>query len=349
MISRHRILLGALLFLGWALHPLLAQRVLTPATSRRVPLRVVSSTKTQPPAFDLDSIEQIDTNHVSWAGNALLTWEKSGTEHPIIHSFAADGRDTLAVISIPQATVVNVNSVAHAGSGALLACGYAVDSSGHRSGFIYQASPDRQNAQVIRTSGLYVPRRVTTTPDGSIWVQGYEYGDIVGREINWQAYVIRRFDNDGKVSGEFLKQRNVLRTIPPNILFASFGYLASSATRIGWQQGTGGLYYEILLNGTVNEYPGVPHEPYADVAGLGITDAGEVYASVSVWGKSSRPTGFYLYRLNRESRQWEEIALPDGPGFADLGYMRGAEGNALVFKTRLPDGRSGGYRLLHLE
>jgi hypothetical protein len=352
MINRHRICLGTLLWLGCALDPLLAQSGLTPATSRRVPLRVVSSTTTQPPAFDLDSIQQLNLDHVLWSGNALLALEKSGTEHPIIHSFAADGRDTPAVISIPQAAIVNVNSVAHAARGALLACGYALDSAGHRSGFIYVASPDRQNTQVIRTSGFYYPYRVATTPDGSVWVQGWEPGDIIGKQINWRASVIRRFDKDGRLSGEFLEQRRVLRSMPRNILTSTPGFLASSSTRVGWHPGGApGSYFEILLDGTVNEYPGVPMEtqPRDLLLGLAITDAGDVYASTQVSNHSSRPAGMYLYRLNRASRQWEEVALPEGPQFADLEYMRGVEGNALVFKTRLPDGRSGGYRLLHLE
>jgi hypothetical protein len=300
----------------------------------------------------LESIQQIDTNRVLYGGNALLTWEKSGTEHPIIHSFAEDGRDTPAVVNIPQAAVVNVESVTHAAGGSLLACGYALDSAGHRSGFIYIASPDRQDTRVVRTSGFYYPHRVATTPDGSVWVQGWEPGDVVGREMNWEAPVIRRFDKDGKLSGEFLKQRNVLRTMPRGILTSTPGFLASSSTRVGWHPGGApGSYFEILLDGTVNEYPGVPMEtqPRDLLLGLAITDAGDVYASTQVSNHSSRPAGMYLYKLNRASRQWEEVALPEGPEFADMKYLRGAEGNALVFNTRLPDGRFGGYRLLHLE
>jgi hypothetical protein len=122
-----------MLWLGCALHPLPAQDA-AGRLARRVTLTVISSTTTRPTAVDLDSIQQLNTNQVSWSGNALLTWEKSGSVHPIIHSFAEGGRDTLAVINIPA--IVNIQSVAHAASGSILACGYALDSSVHRSGFI---------------------------------------------------------------------------------------------------------------------------------------------------------------------------------------------------------------------
>lgn len=329
------------------------QPMLTPeatVASQPALLKILSSRDTQAPALNLESIARENANQILWDKEAILTWEKSGTKHPVVHSFDQQGHDTLVVIEIPQAAAVKVASVASGVDGALLACGSAVDSAGHQSGFIYQASRDRTEAKVIRMSGFYYPDLIAATPDGSVWVKGWEPTDVVGRRIVMDAAVVRRFNREGVITGEYLKQRDALGSMPRGRLTSTFGVLASSASRVGWQAGMAPApYYEFLLDGTLTEYPGVPMDPLDLLIGLAITDRGDVYASVDVPRQSVRSAGSHLYRLNRQVPRWDEVTLPKGPESAGLRFLRGAAGNALVFSTNPQPGGATSYRILALE
>jgi len=47
----------------------------------------------------------------------LITYEKSGAEHPVVHAFDADGRDAPATIDIPGFAIINVRSATQAADG----------------------------------------------------------------------------------------------------------------------------------------------------------------------------------------------------------------------------------------
>ncbi len=350
MTSCSKVFLCLLLSAGWGAQTLPAQTPGATAGPQPALLKILSSRDTQAPAFDLESIARENANQILWDKEKILTWEKSGTEHPILHSFDQEGRDTPAVIEIPQAAVVKVTSVASGVDGALFACGTAVDSAGHRSGFIYRASRDRTEVKVIRMSGFYYPDLIATTPDGSVWVKGWEPADVTGRRIVMDGAVVRRFNREGVITGEYLRQRDALGSMPRHRLTGTFGFLASSDSRVGWQAGMAPApYYEFLLDGTVTEYPGVPMDPPDLLIGLAITDRGDVYASIDVPGHSVRSAGSHLYRLNRQVRRWDEVMLPKGPESAGLRFLRGAAGDALVFSTNPQPGGSTSYRILALE
>lgn len=337
----------AFLVLASTLAPLLAQSA---AGGRVLPLKVISTSETARPAFDLESIRIV--SQILWSNDALVTWERSETSHPVVHSFDKDGWDTPAVITIPDAAVVHVERATQGADGSLAACGFALDSAGHRSGFVYEISPDRQSAQAIRMSGLYLPSLIAKTPDGTTWTEGWEPVDIGGRDIDLNAPVIRRFDKEGKLQGGFLAQGFLLKKLPRYILTSAPGYLTSSSTRVGWHQSLApGPYYEVLLDGTVIEYPAIPMGRHDGLAGLVITEHDDVFAQVSVSvGGGARPVGLYLFRLNRDARQWQEVGLPDSPLPRDLYVLRGAQGNALVFSTLDPNGApTGSQRLLYLN
>jgi len=297
----------------------------------RVQLRVSASSATKPPVYDF----RYDT-HLSWTGDALVTYEKNESAAPVIHSFDENGRDMPIVVAIPQAELIHISSAARSQDGYTEVAGFAWDSTGHRAGFISRISPNGTKAEVTRMSGLYLPQLISIAPDGSTWVKGWEPGEISGRQINRDASIIRHFNKTGSLDSGFLSQAS-LSNMPRFRLTDGYGFLVTSATRAGWHPGFPGLPYYEFLNGSAIEYPSLPMLDGDEfLLGLVITERDEVFASTSVVHGSERPHGYYLYTLDRQARRWRSVALPVGPESAAVQYLIGVRGNTLVFKTQQP-------------
>ncbi len=272
--------------------------------------------------------------NLNWSGNALVTFDKNGTQHPVLHAFNEEGTDSPALIDIPEAAIVNIGNAAQSADGSLGACGIAIDTAGHKAGFIYTVSSDRSSSHVIRMSGFYYPRLVAMMPDGSIWVKGWEPRDSAGSLVKEEAPMIRHFDAAGTLIGQFLSQRTVMRVVPRHIATSGLGFLAASPTRVGWIQSySHPVYFEISQGGTTAQYPGLPMAETGDtLSGLVITDGDDVYAYrlEYVAGESRRK---HLYTLDRDLRKWNEVVMPKESPFRDVSVLIGAQGRALVFAT----------------
>jgi hypothetical protein len=334
-MNRRRVYLGALFGLGCVLDPGFSQNRAMGLDSGVAPLRVMSTSVARAPTFPFNGLFTLDDTQARWSGGALVVFEKSGTENPIVHSFDKDGRDTPATVSIPEAAIVNIESVTQGSDGSLGVSGFALDQAGHRAGFVSIISPDRQSNQVIRLPGLYVPNLIAMGADGSLWVEGWEPNAKIARDLNWDAPVMRRFDKNGKLQNQFLSVRSALKTMWRPFLTSCHGYLAASSTRVGWHQGATVPYFEFLVDGTTVQYPGVPMADKHDMLlGLAITEQEKVFATVQVWEGTGQPTRLRLYTLNRDARQWERVSLPDSPELKNVQYLVGAQGDTLVFSTK---------------
>ena len=260
-----------------------------------------------------------------WSGDALASIEDTG----LVHFFDATGREVGTVFpAIPGASETHVRAAAHHPSGAAALCGVSLDSAGRAGNFLALVSAGGATS-IVRTNPYSVVT-IAIAPDGTIWTAGGE-AEPKPTPVRHatDAGVIRHFDTSGKLLGSFIPQSSV----PWPALHLGFMNLAVSATRAGWFPGTG-KYYEISFDGTVQQYPAVPSSPpglqarLVSVAGLALTDAGDVFASaVYVGGK------VVLYTLDRSRKAWNEVQVPPGGDPPARNLVLGGSGDAIVFET----------------
>lgn len=317
---------------GCTLAPLLMSQALDRSATdrtdglRAVDLRVRSSVVTHS-IFTGNA----DAGLVSWREDSIATCEKNGTAVPVIHLLEADGRDTPTALLVPDANSVRVFHVTHMRNGSIAAVGVAQDSQDHRAGFLWVFTQPGQSARVIRMDGFFWPQLVAFAADGSLWVKGWQSKDIVGRQIDEDAPVIRHFDASGTFQRGFLSFRT-LSSMPRFRFTDSYGFLVTSTAGVAWYQGFSGVpYYEILPNGTTIEYPPVVMVAKERVIGVSVTDSGQVFASTWNYGQARSSHTYHLYCLNRTDRRWDPVLIPSQYG--DVKYLIGGEGNQLVFTT----------------
>lgn len=310
----------AMVWSGCILHPVLMSQALD--------LHVRSSVITQTPSIGTGD----DARLVSWRPTSTVTCEKNGTAVPIIHLFEADGRDIPTALMVPNANSVRVSHLTHTPNGSIAAVGVAQDAQDHRAGFLWLLSQSGENPRLIRMDGFFWPQLVAFGADGSLWIKGWQSKDIVGRQIDEDAPVIRHFDTSGRFQRGFFSFRSLSPSMPRFRLTDNYGFLVASAAGVAWYQGFPGVpYYEILPNGTTIEYPPVVMDAKERVIGLSTTDAGQVF--LSTWKyTSARASHIYnLYALNRTALRWDSVLVP--AQYGDVKYLVGGDGSQLIFST----------------
>lgn len=284
---------------------------------------------------------------VVWSGGALLAVRNNLGSSPVIHVFDAEGRDFPAAFSIADATWINMQHLAHADDGTLAATGFATDAQGRRAGFVSWIAPDHQSATTIRT-GWYYPKSVAFAPDGTLWLSGAEGLDAAMKKKNFAGAVFRHFDRSGKLLDSLVSWHSMDRAWREG-LPGLLTYMPSSSTRFGWMEGGGFVggttsaayvggtaYYEISFDTKeVAIFPGLPLRSHETVAGLALTEKGDVFATTEHNSAGEDyPQGYYLYTLNREARRWE-LVEPPTPGASQIEKrVLGAHGNTLLFTNK---------------
>ncbi len=173
-------------------------------------------------------------------------------------------------------------------------------------------------------------------PDGSIWMKGVEYLPVERKPSKTQNGILRHFDKSAKPIASFLPQSG----FTPRELFGGIDQLAVNSTRAGWYNGGGATLYFEVTGDRVERYPvvqrnasegdkipGVAVQSY-QISGLTITDDDSVFVTSSINGRDPK-----VFTLNRSSRSWLPVTLPEDGSPPLTNWLLGGSGNVLVFKT----------------
>jgi hypothetical protein len=291
----------------------------------------------------------------SWSGDGLITFEHNKSLTPVIHVFDASGVDSPIVLNIDRADMVYLKHAVRGADGTVAVGGRAYSSKykgtgwnpdGFYTGFISWITPDHQSTTTIRLPSFYSPALVALAPDGTVWTKGWEASHIEGYGAVLDAPIMRHFDRTGKMIGSALLPK-FLSPSSKLTYTDDFGYMVSSATRIGWMQNNSS-YYEFSFDGQdVVEYPPLPIPPKVSILlGLALLDDGKVFASTSVFTGSEMHRGIYLYALDKSRKEWRQIDALRILGSADpkscvlssncSNYLVGGSGNRLILKSDDP-------------
>jgi hypothetical protein len=293
----------------------------------------------------------MNSRRPEWSGGGLIAFEHNRSLTPTIHVFDANGSDSPIVFNIDRADMVNLLHAVRGADGTVAVGGRAYSSKykgtgwnpdGFYRGFVSWITPDHQTTTTIRLTTFYSPALIALAPDGTIWTKGWEATHIEGYGENLDAPVMRHFDKTGKMIGSALPARSLSWRHTEE-----FGYMVSSATRIGWMQ-QDSSYYEFSFDGqNVLEYPPLPtRQDRSLLLGLALLDDGKVFATTSVFTGSEIPHGIYMYTLDKSHKEWRQIDASRVLGSADPNscvlsshcpnYLIGGSGNTLVLKSDDP-------------
>jgi hypothetical protein len=284
-----------------------------------------------------------------WGGNSVVVAAGPPLQP---NAFLAIDRTGAVVFnsefSIPGATHTSVRSWARGTGGTVALCGSSYASDGRGAPFIAWFSADGDSEHIIRTDP-YTPNLIAVAPDGTVWTVGHELYRRSERRggVDLNAGVLRHFDRSGKTSGAFLPRSSFKS---PLELLGGSGYLAVSADRVGWFHYNGevngeGAYVEVTPGGEIASYP-IPRLPTlkhrVDVSGLALTDAGDVFVSMTDVAADS---AFSIFQLNRATKEWSPVVLAGVCG--SYARLYGASGSELVF--RVPEDPAGTFRFFSAE
>jgi len=251
--------------------------------------------------------------------------EDFSSARPIVRLFDSSGQRTGVIpVSIPEADWIGVRAVAHGLNGVTAICGYAKDRDAHAAGFFALALNDGKMERIVRTEP-YWPSAVTIAPDGSIWTEGAEFEGTKKTFSKTDNGILRHFDPSGHLIGSFLPQSSLSR----DEMFRGIDQMASNARRVGWYVGRGAKAYFEVVKDRLETYPPLAQDEsrHERISGLAITNNDHVFISKSD-GVDSR-----LYVLNRESRTWDPVAVPEGGSPPATGWLMGGSGNSVVLRT----------------
>jgi len=172
-----------------------------------------------------------------WSGGFLVSWQRN--------TLPADTRDNLVVYDrdggvvakwrlwFPDASLVKIVDAAASPDGHLAITGLAVNASGALACFLGSVSIGEATARVIQTSP-FEGRRIEFGPDGTIWVLGWELGEMRKITTAPEHSTLRRYNRAGKLIGEHLRWPAINCGLhPARESDGSSPQLAASSDRIG--------------------------------------------------------------------------------------------------------------------
>jgi hypothetical protein len=272
-----------------------------------------------------------------WTGGVMVVVDKNGSDAPVIRSFDATGFELRAIyLSIPQATMVRVRSVARGADGSYGVCGQAFDYDGRGSGFVTWVSSGLEAFYTARTYP-YLPNIIAMAPDETLWTEGLEadeYGNDRNQKVaDWSRGIIRHFDTSGRQIGSFMPRSH----LSGNRKGLIYGFVAAGGDRVGWYANLAHAYFELNpSSGKVESFPGAaaPNDESVRVSGMAMLRSGDVLVGVGKSGEATR----LVYRLDRTSRSWKLLAMPFKEHGAYSGLLVGGDGSRLAVFGTAPSG-----------
>ena len=235
-----------------------------------------------------------DWTHYRWDRNHLLAWVGRPTPNrPAVALYDAEGRFVRdAIVWFPHATAVTLTDAAVTSSAGIVVSGGAGNEGGSAALFIAAIDASGHMEKIIRTN-TFVPTRICTADDGTIWSYGW---DKAGAPYD----MLRQFDFSTGELNSTLRRTTFPRrgflyygSVPPDVaLRCDHGkivlYLAPTEEVIEYDPAAKKL--------TRWRWRGLP--PGAQVTGFALTSDGEMFASFNDSQKGREIAGLFRFRPN---------------------------------------------------
>lgn len=240
--------------------------------------------------------------------------------------------------------------------------GYASSTSEAEIPFVEEMRPDGSVLRVIKTGG-FLAFNLAYDAKGDLWMAGSQAME----QNHWPAHKILRRYRAGTLQAEMLPYAEFLPRYEARTSDKSHpamhggegrAFLVPLADGVGlWSPGTH-EWIEVGSGGTVqgrwqvpfpsttaSAHPvteqGVSEGGPTQLLGLAATSSGEVVASIY-----APLTKYRLYRLDKRSSNWQEIAAANGDA-SPVGAIAGADGNRVVYRHRSALGEWAVSALVH--
>ena len=180
-------------------------------------------------------------------------------------------------------------------------------------------------------TGRYMPSHLAFGRDHSLWSFGWQRDADDLYKADKQDYsTVRHYSTDGKPSGAFMPRSQ----FPAGLLFQA-SHISVTADRVGLDADSGTHHWqrewvELDLSGDlIGRWR---QDRDADfVRGVFLTDDDEAYVGLT----NPKDESYTVWKLDRATRNWDKITLPDTKQF---GWLYGVDGDQLVF-ANWPDGQ----------
>jgi hypothetical protein len=290
----------------------------------------------------------------------LPSWDRDYVLHmeidkdpAVVTMYDRDGKQTLeARFNPPNAMNASVSGAGAARSGGILAVGGTAMNDGSVRKFVAKTDSTGHVVQLITIAGTFNPRQICESPDGSIWVLGYDFksGDSPEADKN----VLRHYNDKGMI-GSFIAVDSIGTFPDSTVQIVGMGksYLHCGQDRVSVYFGPAAQYVEVETSSARLTRWNVDMASAVGLRtrGFAVTDEGRIFVAFT---NDSDPNGERKHGLYELKATPGNLVAPltavEGTVTAFNSYkavpdgtferLWGADGNSLVVSTQGNQGLS---------
>jgi hypothetical protein len=290
----------------------------------------------------------------------LPSWDRDYVLHmeidkdpAVVTMYDRDGKQTLeACFKPPNAMNATVGGAGAARSGGILAVGGTAMNDGSVRKFVAKTDSTGHVVQLITMAGTFNPRQICESPDGSIWVLGYDLKSGDSPESDKNA--LRHYDDRGLI-GSFIAVDSI-GTFPdsaPQIANIGRSYLHCGQEHVSVYFGPAAQYIEVDASSArlTRWHVDTASAVGSRTRGFAVTDEGRVFVAFTNDSDATGERKHGLYELKATpGNPVASLTAVDGTVTAFDSYnavpngtferLWGADGNSLVVSTRGNQGLS---------
>jgi len=263
----------------------------------------------------------------------------------LVSMFDRDGKKVLEADFKPSDAVsASVAATGSAHSGGILAAGGLTVKDGSLRQFIAETDNAGHVVRLITSKGTFYSRRVCETPDGSLWILGYDWDSRNSPDAD--KNILRRFDNKGPARS-FISLDSIGNPRESiSQITTGRSYLHCGTDHVSLYLGPSALYFEVhVSSGRVSRWNVDMSSVVGSKAdGFAATDDGRIFVALSNASEtgSERKRGLYELTAPASSAtatltlvQGTIAVFPSSQLAPDGTLLRlwGADGNDLVVTT----------------
>lgn len=334
------------------------------ASAREVPAANVQSYRLEQPSSEIPMPAGIligDWALAQWQNGLLVVYAPTEvTNESVMNLIGADRAGKLVfqhAVWLAGAAALQIIATAVSKEHLVAVGGYASSPSVGETDFIQEIRPDGSVLRVIKT-GRFSAFSLAYDDRGDLWAAGCQARE----QDQWPQHNILRRYRAGELQAEFLPYAEFLpryeattrRTAHPAMhgngsrafllpLRGGVG-LWSPATRewieVGSDGAVAGRWHAPIPEPTAHQpvsEQASSQPPRMNLYGLAVTSSGEVVASILERMGGESKVRNALYRLDKASSSWQEIAAP-GVHPVEVGILAGADGDNLVYRDHAGTG-----------
>jgi hypothetical protein len=262
-----------------------------------------------------------------WGRRGLYGADFNPSDEPVIWCIDENGARDDIRFSFEGAHHITILGAAEAPTGGIALVGGAYSDDGRGATFLSIIQANR-SAKIVVRIWPFVPRMLTITPDGVVWVLGF---DRTPDDRVQQYNVLRRFDSSGNLlSTTALKVRGPSWDLDGDA--TSWSVMRASTDRVGWLT-TGNEYLEFDMDGhEISRLNGPPGRFDHDEIWTSFVLSETNEAIIAVLPSISGDAEMTFWNLNRSNRTW---TLVIGNGILGRVDLFGFDGDTIVASGKI--------------